>query len=141
MIASVCGRSAIRQRKQSKGSANASIAIADALAVNLGKLRNQASVVLLNAEDSGAVAMTKVTLEQLVNETDQLFRDYQPVISDATEGDSVKALHAAYQPFVSGLRKEVQLIEEKQLAAARVQLDTVVNLQGDLMYMQVHLLR
>ncbi len=118
-----------------------SIAIADALAVNLGKLRNQASVVLLNAEDPGAVAMSKITLEQLVNETDQLFRDYEPVITDATEGDSVKALHEAYQPFVSGLRQEVQLIEQQQIPAARMQLDTVVGLKGDLMDMQVQLLR
>ncbi len=118
-----------------------SMAIADALAINLGKLRNQASVVLLNAEDPGAVAMSRITLEQLVNETDQLFRDYEPVIAEATEGDSVKALHGAYQPFVAGLRQEVQLIEQQQLAAARVQLDTVVTLQGDLMDMQVQLLR
>jgi len=118
-----------------------SIAIADALAINLGKLRNQASVVLLNAEDPGAVAMSKISLEQLVNETDQLFRDYEPVITDATEGDSVKALHEAYLPFVSGLRQEVQLIEQQQIPAARMQLDTVVTLKGDLMDMQVQLLR
>lgn len=118
-----------------------SMAIADALAINLGKLRNQASVVLLNAEDPGAVAMSRITLEQLVNETDQLFRDYEPVIAEATEADSVKALHGAYLPFVAGLRQEVQLIEQQQLAAARVQLDTVVTLQGDLMDMQVQLLR
>ncbi|KUM42950.1 chemotaxis protein [Pseudomonas sp. EpS/L25] len=118
-----------------------SIAIADALAVNLGKLRNQASVVLLNAEDLGAVAMSKITLEQLVNETDQLFRDYDAVITDTTEGDSVKALHEAYQPFVAGLRQEVQLIEQQQIPAARMQLDTVVGLKGDLMDMQVQLLR
>ncbi|MGM3422663.1 HAMP domain-containing methyl-accepting chemotaxis protein [Pseudomonas oryzihabitans] len=118
-----------------------SIAIADSLAINLGKLRNQASVVLLNAEDPGAVAMSRVTLEQLVNETDQLFRDYEPVITDATERDSVKALHEAYLPFVEGLREEVRLIEQQQLPAARMQLDTVVGLKGDLMDMQVQLLR
>ncbi|NMZ64020.1 methyl-accepting chemotaxis protein [Pseudomonas oryzihabitans] len=118
-----------------------SIAIADSLAINLGKLRNQASVVLLNAEDPGAVAMSRVTLEQLVNETDQLFRDYAPVVTDATEGDSIKALHDAYQPFVEGLREEVRLIEQQQIPAARVQLDTVVGLKGDLMDMQVQLLR
>ncbi|WP_288449997.1 methyl-accepting chemotaxis protein [uncultured Pseudomonas sp.] len=118
-----------------------SIAIADSLAINLGKLRNQASVVLLNAEDPGAVAMSRVTLEHLVNETDQLFRDYAPVVTDATEGDSIKALHDAYQPFVEGLREEVRLIEQQQIPAARVQLDTVVGLKGDLMDMQVQLLR
>ncbi len=118
-----------------------SIAIADSLAINLGKLRNQASVVLLNAEDPGAVAMSRVTLEQLVNETDQLFRDYAPVVTDATEGDSIKALHEAYLPFVEGLREEVRLIEQQQIPAARMQLDTVVGLKGDLMDMQVQLLR
>jgi len=118
-----------------------SIAIADSLAINLGKLRNQASVVLLNAEDPGAVAMSRVALEQLVNETDQLFHDYEPVITDATEGDSIKALHEAYLPFVVGLREEVRLIEQQQIPAARVQLDTVVGLKGDLMDMQVQLLR
>ncbi|WCE09345.1 methyl-accepting chemotaxis protein [Pseudomonas sp. JBR1] len=118
-----------------------SIAIADSLAINLGKLRNQASVVLLNAEDPGAVAMSRITLEQLVNETNQLFRDYEPVITDATEGDSIKALHEAYLPFVDGLREEVQLIEQQKIPAARMQLDTVVGLKGDLMDMQVQLLR
>ena len=118
-----------------------SIAIADSLAINLGKLRNQASVVLLNAEDPGAVAMNRITLEQLVNETNQLFRDYEPVITDATEGDSIKALHEGYLPFVEGLREEVQLIEQQKIPAARMQLDTVVGLKGDLMDMQVQLLR
>ena len=118
-----------------------SIAIADSLAINLGKLRNQASVVLLNAEDPGAVAMSRITLEQLVNENNQLFRDYEPVITDATEGDSIKALHEAYLPFVDGLREEVQLIEQQKIPAARMQLDTVVGLKGDLMDMQVQLLR
>ena len=118
-----------------------SIAMADAIAIDLIKLRGESARLIANADDPGAVVTSKINVEQLKNEVEKGFSDYLAHATDSTERDSIKALQDAYSAFMPGLHDEIALIEQRKLDDARMLLNTSLSLQGDLMDMQVQLLR
>ncbi|WP_341524174.1 methyl-accepting chemotaxis protein [Pseudomonas sp. G.S.17] len=118
-----------------------SIAMADAIAINLVKLRGETSRLIANADDPGAVVSSKINVEQLKNEVEKGFAEYLGHVKDATERDSLVALQDAYKAFIPGLYDEITLIEQRKLDDARMLSNTMLSLQGDLMDMQVQLLR
>ena len=118
-----------------------SIAMADAIAIDLVKLRGESARLVANADDPGAVVTSKINIEQLKNEVDKGFADYLSHATDSTERDSIKALQDAYSAFMPGLQDEIAMIEQRKVDDARMLLNTTLSLQGDLMDMQVQLLR
>ncbi|NBB13694.1 HAMP domain-containing protein [Pseudomonas sp. SLFW] len=118
-----------------------SMAMADAIAIDLIKLRGESARLIANADDPGAVVNSKINVEQLKNEVEKSFSDYLSHATDSTERDSIKALQDAYKAFMPGLHDEIGLIEQRKLDDARMLLNTTLSLQGDLMDMQVQLLR
>ena len=118
-----------------------SIAMADAIAINLVKLRGETSRLIANADDPGAVVSSKINVEQLKNEVEKGFTEYLDHVKDTTERDSLVALQDAYKAFIPGLYDEITLIEQRKLDDARMLSNTMLSLQGDLMDMQVQLLR
>jgi len=118
-----------------------SIAMADAIAIDLIKLRGESARLIANADDPGAVVNSKINVEQLKNEVEKGFSDYIAHATDGTERDSITALQDAYKAFMPGLYDEIALIEQRKLADARVLSNTTLSMQGDLMDMQVQLLR
>ncbi len=118
-----------------------SIAMADAIAISLIKLRGESARLIANADDPGAVVTSKINVEQLKNEVEKGFSEYLAHATDSTERDSIKALQDAYGAFMPGLQEEIRLVEQRKLDEARMQLNTTLSLQGDLMDMQVQLLR
>jgi methyl-accepting chemotaxis protein len=118
-----------------------SIAMADAIAIDLIKLRGESARLIANADDPGAVVTSKINIEQLKNEVEKSFSDYLAHATDSTERDSIKALQEAYAAFMPGLHDETVLIEQRKLDDARMLLNTTLSMQGDLMDMQVQLLR
>ncbi len=118
-----------------------SIAMADAIAINLVKLRGETSRLIANADDPGAVVSSKINVEQLKNEVEKGFTEYLAHVKDSTERDSLVALQDAYKAFIPGLYDEIALIEQRKLDDARMLSNTMLSLQGDLMDMQVQLLR
>ncbi len=118
-----------------------SMAMADAIAIDLIKLRGESARLIANADDPGAVVTSKINVEQLRNEVDKGFNDYLAHATDSTERDSIAALQDAYKAFMPGLQDEIALIEQRKLDEARMLLNTALSLQGDLMDMQVQLLR
>ena len=118
-----------------------SIAMADAIAINLGKLRGETSRLIANADDPGAVVTSKINVEQLKNEVEKGFSEYLAHVKDSTERDSLIALQDAYKAFIPGLYDEIAFIEQRKLDDARMLSNTLLSMQGDLMDMQVQLLR
>nr|WP_296257914.1 MULTISPECIES: methyl-accepting chemotaxis protein [unclassified Pseudomonas] len=118
-----------------------SIATADAIAIDLVKLRGESARLIANADDPGAVVTSRINVEQLKNEVENGFSDYLAHATDSTERDAIKALQDAYTAFMPGLHDEIDLIEQRRLDDARRSLNTTLSLQGDLMDMQVQLLR
>ncbi|MBX8476870.1 methyl-accepting chemotaxis protein [Pseudomonas cichorii] len=118
-----------------------SIAMADGIAINLVKLRSETTRLIANADDPGAVINSKINVEQLRNEVEKGFTDYLARIPAGTEHDSIIALQEAYNAFIPGLQDEISLIEQRKLDEARMLSNTMLSLQGDLMDMQVQLLR
>lgn len=118
-----------------------SIAMADAIAIDLIKLRGESARLIANADDPGAVVTSKINVEQLKNDVEKGFSDYLAHATDSTERDSIKALQDAYNAFMPGLHQQVGLIEQRKLDDARMLLNTSLSMQGDLMDMQVQLLR
>lgn len=118
-----------------------SIAMADAIAIDLGKLRAETVRLIANADDPTSVTMSKINVEQLKNEVDTAFTSYLARVTDGTERDSITALQDAYKTFMPSLRDEIALIEQNKLNDARMLVNTTLNMQGDLMDMQVQLLR
>jgi methyl-accepting chemotaxis protein len=118
-----------------------SIAMADAIAIDLIKLRGESARLIANADDPGAVVASKINVEQLKNEVERGFSDYLAHATDSTERDSITALQDAYKAFMPGLHDEIGLIEQRKLDDARMLLNTTLSMQGDLMDMQVQLLR
>jgi methyl-accepting chemotaxis protein len=118
-----------------------SIAMADAIAIDLIKLRGESARLIANADDPGAVVTSKINVEQLRNEVEKAFSDYLAHATDSTERDSITALQDAYKAFMPGLHDEIGLIEQRKLDDARMLLNTTLSMQGDLMDMQVQLLR
>jgi methyl-accepting chemotaxis protein len=118
-----------------------SIAMADAIAIGLVKLRSETTRLVANADDPGAVINSKINVEQLKNEVEKGFGDYLARIKNGTERDSLLALQDAYKAFMPGLQDEIALIEQRKVDEARVLSNTLLSMQGDLMDMQVQLLR
>ena len=118
-----------------------SIAMADAIAIGLVKLRSETTRLIANADDPGAVINSKINVEQLRNEVEKGFSDYLARVTSGTEHDSITALQDAYKAFMPGLQDQIVLIEQNRLAEARMLANTQLALQGDLMDMQVQLLR
>ncbi|OUM07294.1 methyl-accepting chemotaxis protein [Pseudomonas syringae] len=118
-----------------------SIAVADAIAIGLVKLRSETTRLIANADDPGAVINSKINVEQLKNEVEKGFSDYLARVQSGTEHDSIVALQEAYKAFMPGLQNQIALIEQNKLDDARMLANTMLSLQGDLMDMQVQLLR
>ena len=118
-----------------------SIAMADAIAIGLVKLRSETTRLIANADDPGAVITSKINVEQLKNEVEKGFVDYLARVEEGTERDSILALQDAYKAFMPGLMDEIALIEQRKLDEARLLSNTLLSMQGDLMDMQVQLLR
>nr|WP_276615926.1 methyl-accepting chemotaxis protein [Pseudomonas syringae] len=118
-----------------------SIATADAIAIGLVKLRSETTRLIANADDPGAVISSKINVEQLRNEVEKGFSEYLARVQSGTEHDSIVALQDAYKAFMPGLQDQIALIEQNKLDEARMLANTVLSLQGDLMDMQVQLLR
>jgi len=118
-----------------------SIATADGIAIALGKLRAESLRLVANADDPGSVVNSKIAIGQLVDEVAAAFKSYLGRNTSRTEQDSILALQAAAETFMTGLRDEVRLIEQQQLAQAKALTDNTLAMQGDLMDMQVQLLR
>ena len=118
-----------------------SIAMADALAITLVKLRSESIRLIANADDPGAVVTSKINVETLKNDAEKGFADYLAHVKDSTERDSLVALQDAYKAFIPGLYDEIGLIEQRKIEDARMLANTMLSLQGDLMDMQVQLLR
>lgn len=118
-----------------------SIAMADAIAIGLVKLRSETTRLVANADDPGAVINSKINVEQLKNEVEKGFSDYLARIGNGTERDSLLALQDAYKAFMPGLQDEIALIEQRKIDEARMLSNTLLSMQGDLMDMQVQLLR
>ncbi|WP_295478999.1 methyl-accepting chemotaxis protein [uncultured Pseudomonas sp.] len=124
-----------------QGGALPSIAMADALAIALGKLRAESVRLIANADDPSAVINSKINVEQLRNEVNKTFDDYLNHATAEAERDSVKALQDAYKAFMPALHEQMTLIEKGSLDQARLLANTTLSIQGDLMDMQVQLLR
>ncbi|MCF5470914.1 HAMP domain-containing protein [Pseudomonas syringae] len=118
-----------------------SIAMADAIAIGLVKLRSETTRLIANADDPGAVINSKINVEQLKNEVEKGFAEYLARVQSGTEHDSIVALQDAYKAFMPGLQDQIALIEQNKLDEARMLANTMLALQGDLMDMQVQLLR
>ncbi|MBI6739516.1 methyl-accepting chemotaxis protein [Pseudomonas syringae] len=118
-----------------------SIATADAIAIGLVKLRSETTRLIANADDPGAVINSKINVEQLRNEVEKGFSEYLARVQSGTEHDSIVALQDAYKAFMPGLQDQIALIEQNKLDEAKMLANTMLSLQGDLMDMQVQLLR
>jgi methyl-accepting chemotaxis protein len=118
-----------------------SIAMADGIAISLVKLRAESMRMIANADDPGAVVTSKINVETLKNDAEKGFGDYLAHVRDSTERDSLVALQDAYKAFIPALYDEIALIEQNKLDEARMLSNTMLSLQGDLMDMQVQLLR
>jgi methyl-accepting chemotaxis protein len=118
-----------------------SIAMADGIAISLVKLRAESMRMIANADDPGAVVTSKINVETLKNDAEKGFSDYLAHVRDSTERDSLVALQDAYKAFIPALYDEIALIEQNRLDEARMLSNTMLSLQGDLMDMQVQLLR
>nr|WP_183138844.1 methyl-accepting chemotaxis protein [Pseudomonas syringae group genomosp. 3] len=118
-----------------------SIAMADAIAIGLVKLRSETTRLIANADDPGSVIDSKINVEQLRNEVEKGFSEYLARVQSGTEHDSIIALQDAYKAFMPGLQEQIALIEQNKLDEARMLANTMLTLQGDLMDMQVQLLR
>ncbi len=118
-----------------------SIAMADAIAIGLVKLRSETTRLIANADDPGSVINSKINVEQLRNEVEKGFSEYLARVQSGTEHDSIIALQDAYKAFMPGLQEQIVLIEQNKLDEARMLANTMLTLQGDLMDMQVQLLR
>jgi methyl-accepting chemotaxis protein len=118
-----------------------SIAMADAIAIDMVKMRAETSNLIANADDPSAVITSKINVEQLKNEVEKGFADYLARVTDATERDSILALQEAYKAFIPGLHDQMALIEQRKIDDARMLINTTLSMQGDLMDMQVQLLR
>jgi methyl-accepting chemotaxis protein len=118
-----------------------SIAQADAIALDLVKLRLEAALLLAYANDSGETVNRKINVEQLANEVDQGFRDYLAAVANGTERDSILLLQDAYKQFLGPLKEAIAQVEQKHIAEASALATNALGNQGAMMDMQVQLLR
>jgi methyl-accepting chemotaxis protein len=118
-----------------------SIAQADAIAIDLVKLRLEAALLLAYANDPGETVNRKINVEQLANEVNQGFKDYLANVPAGTEHDSIMLLQDAYQQFLAPLKDAIGLVEQKRGAEANAMANGALGNQGAMMDMQVQLLR
>jgi methyl-accepting chemotaxis protein len=118
-----------------------SIAQADAIAIDLVKLRLEAALLLAYANDPSETVNRKINVEQLANEVNQGFTDYLANVPAGNEHDSIRLLQDAYQQFLAPLKDAIGLIEHKRGAEANAIATGALENQGSMMDMQVQLLR
>ncbi|MGI4838388.1 MAG: methyl-accepting chemotaxis protein [Janthinobacterium lividum] len=118
-----------------------SIAQADAIAIDLVKLRLEAALLLAYAHDPGETVNRKINVEQLANEVNQGFKDYLANVPAGTEHDSIMLLQDAYQQFLAPLKDAIGLIEQNRTSEANAMANGALGNQGAMMDMQVQLLR
>jgi methyl-accepting chemotaxis protein len=118
-----------------------SIAQADAIAIDLVKLRLEAALLLAYANDPGETVNRKINVEQLANEVNQGFKDYLANVPAGTEHDSILLLQDAYQQFLAPLKEAIGLVEQHRIGDANAMATGALGNQGAMMDMQVQLLR
>ncbi|PVZ16319.1 MULTISPECIES: methyl-accepting chemotaxis protein [unclassified Pseudomonas] len=118
-----------------------SIAQADAIALDLARLRGEALMLQAHANDPAELVNRKINVEQLSDSLNAAFADYLSRIPAGAEQDSVKLLRDAYLPFLDSVKKGISLVESKQVDDAIAQTGMALDIQGGLMDMQVQLLR
>lgn len=118
-----------------------SIAQADAIALDLGKLRTEAALLMSSANDPGEMVNRRIAIEQLANSLQPGFDAYLASLQPGTEQESVQLLRAAYDPFLASLKEAVALIDQQRAAEGVQKASDALGLQGGLMDMQVQLLR
>ncbi|MFF7708625.1 methyl-accepting chemotaxis protein [Pseudomonas sp. NPDC007930] len=118
-----------------------SIAQADAIALDLAKLRTEAVLLQAHANDPAETVNRKINVEQLSGSLNQGFSEYVARLKPGAELDSVKLLRDAYLPFLDSVKKGISLVEANQINDAINQTGMALDIQGGLMDMQVQLLR
>ena len=118
-----------------------SIAQADAIALDLAKMRTEAALLLVFANDPAELVNRRINLQQLSSEVDQGFTQYLAKVPEGTEHDSIKLLQDASQQYASLFKQAIDLVEHKQLSEATHLANNDLANQGSLMDMQVQLLR
>ncbi|QKZ07772.1 methyl-accepting chemotaxis protein [Pseudomonas eucalypticola] len=118
-----------------------SIAQADAIALDLARMRTEAALLLVFANDPAELVNRKINLQQLSSEVDQGFTQYLTKVPPGTEHDSIALLQDAAQHYVSLFKQAIDLVEHKQLNEATQLANNDLANQGGLMDMQVQLLR
>lgn len=118
-----------------------SIAQADAIALDLAKLRTEAVLLQAHANDSAETVNRKINVEQLSGSLDQGFTEYLARLQPGAELDSVKLLQQAYAPFLDAVKSAIGLVEHNRIDEAVNQTGMALDVQGALMDMQVQLLR
>jgi methyl-accepting chemotaxis protein len=118
-----------------------SIAQADAIALDLARLRTEAALLLSCANDPAEMVNRRIALEQLTTSLAQGFDGYVQSLQPGTERESVQLLRDAYSAFSSALRAAVALIDQQRPAEGIQKASDALELQAGLMDMQVQLLR
>ena len=118
-----------------------SIAQTDAIAIDLAKMRTEAALLLVYANDPAELVNRKINLQQLSGEVDQVFTEYLAKVPEGTERDSIKLLLEASQQFVTLFKQAIDLVEQKKISEANNLSNNDLANQGSLMDMQVQLLR
>jgi methyl-accepting chemotaxis protein len=118
-----------------------SIAQADALALDLGKLRTEAALLLSSANDPGEMVNRKIAIEQLATGLTPAIDVYLQSLRAGPEKDAVQLLRDAYLPFLATVKDATALIDQGQVQAGMAKASEALGLQGGLMDMQVQLLR
>ena len=118
-----------------------SIAQADAIALDVGKLRTEAALLLSSANDPGEMVNRRIAIEQLATTVEPAIGTYLDSLQAGAEHDSVQLLRDAYEPFLATLKEAVALIDQGQAPAGINKVNEALGLQGGLMDMQVQLLR
>ncbi|AMB85038.1 chemotaxis protein [Pseudomonas agarici] len=118
-----------------------SIAQADAIAIDLAKLRTEAALLLVYANDPTELANRKINLQQLNTEIDQGFTQYLAKVPEGAERDSINLLQGASRQFVALFKQAIDLVEHQRVNEAGNLANNNLNNQGSLMDMQVQLLR
>ena len=118
-----------------------SIAQADAIAINLVKLRLEAALLVAYSADPAETVNRKINVEQLANEVDQGFQDYLAGPAAGDERDSLLLLQDAYRQFLAPLKSAIGLVEQRRDVEANTLTSDALGNQGALMDMQVQLLR
>lgn len=118
-----------------------SIAQADAIALDLSRLRTEAALLLSSAADPGEMVNRRIAVEQLATTLEPALNGYLNSLPAGAERDSVLLLRDAYVPFLATVKDAIALIDQGQAQAGISKANEALSLQGGLMDMQVQLLR